>query len=77
MPSSASRSIVSVFEFEHLGDVECLQVQLHLAGLDLGEVQHLVDEPQQVLAGRADLLEVGHERAVSPSSSASSMSISL
>ena len=36
----------------HIGDqfchVECLQVQLHLARLDLGQVQDVVDQPQQM-----------------------------
>jgi hypothetical protein len=40
------------------GDVEALEVQLHLAGLDLGEVEHGVDQLQQVLAGRVDLSEI-------------------
>ena len=31
------------------------QVQHRLAGLDLADVQHVVDEPQQVLAGGGDL----------------------
>ena len=38
-----------------------LQVQVHLAGLDLGEVENVVDQRQQVLARSVDLLEVGDE----------------
>src|SRR5919106_816305 len=40
------------------GDVEGLEVELHLAGLDLGQVEHGVDQLEQVLAGCIDLLEV-------------------
>ncbi len=36
-------------------------MQLHLAGLDLRKIQDVVDESQQMLAGRRDLLEVGAE----------------
>ena len=43
---------------DQAGHVEGLEVQLHLAGLDLGEIEDGVDQPQQVLAGRVDLLEV-------------------
>ena len=35
---------------------------VHPAGLDLREVEDVVDQPEQVLAGRVDLLEVGQER---------------
>ena len=42
-------------------DLECLEIQPHLAGLDLGEVEDVVDEPEQVLAGGLDLLEVGDD----------------
>ena len=49
----------------HLGDgsrqVERLEVQLHLAGLDLGQVEDAVDQAQQVFAGAADLVQVGAE----------------
>ena len=37
--------------------VKRLLHQLHLAGLDLAHVQHLVNEAQQVLAGKGDLLQ--------------------
>ena len=40
------------------GHVEALEVEVHLAGLDLGEVEHGVDQLQQVLARRVDLAEV-------------------
>ena len=36
-----------------------LRQQLHLAGLDLGEVEDVVDDREQVLAGPVDLLQVG------------------
>ena len=59
-----------------LADLERLQEQVHPPGLDLGEVQDVVDEPEQVLAGRVDLLEVREEGVLRPRSSASSWSIS-
>ena len=43
-------------------DLERLQEQVHPPGLDLGEVEDVVDQPEQVLAGRVDLLEVREER---------------
>jgi len=46
---------------DHVRDAELLEIELHLAGLDLGQVQDVVDQPQQVLAGAVDLLEVGDE----------------
>ena len=42
-------------------DVEGLEVELHLPRLDLREVEHGVDELEEVLAGRVDPLEVGDE----------------
>ena len=42
-------------------DVESLEVQLHLAGLDLREIEDVVDEDQQVLAGSGDFLQIGIE----------------
>ena len=47
---------------DQLADLERLQEQVHPAGLDLGEVQDVVDQPEQVLAGRVDLLEIRDER---------------
>ena len=47
---------------DELADLERLQEQVHPAGLDLGEVQDVVDQPEQVLAGRVDPLEVREER---------------
>ena len=44
-----------------LRDVERLQEEVHLAGLDLRQVEDVVDERQQVLARGVDLLEVGGE----------------
>ena len=49
---------------QHRGEVKALQVQLHLARFDLREVEHAVDEAEQVVAGLLDLLEIGHERLV-------------
>src|SRR6185369_12273542 len=40
-------------------DVECLEVQRHLAGLDLREVEDVVDQAEQMPAGGLDLLQVG------------------
>ena len=43
---------------QDLGDVHAQAFELQLAGLDLGEVQHVVDDAQQVLAGPLDLVQV-------------------
>ena len=59
-----------------LADLERLQEEVHAAGLDLGEVEDVVDQPQQVLAGRVHPLQVRDRNASSPRSSASSWSIS-
>ena len=37
-----------------------LEEQVHLARFDLGDVQDVVDHRQQMLAGGADLLQVGN-----------------
>ena len=42
-----------------LVEIEIVEEQVHLAGLDLGDVEDVVDHRQQVLAGGADLLQVG------------------
>ncbi len=72
-----SGSIVTTTPWTICCDVEGLEVELHLAGLDLGQVQDAVDQAEQVLAGRADLVQVGHEAVDLPGSSASSWSSSL
>src|SRR5207245_10983032 len=38
-------------------DVDRLQAQLHLAGLDLGKIEDVVDQSEEVLSARVDLLE--------------------
>ena len=40
-----------------VGKVKFLLHKLHLAGLDLAHVQHLIDQTQQVLAGKGNLLQ--------------------
>ena len=49
---------------EHGGDVELLDEDVHLAGLDLRQVEDVVDQAEQVLAGAADLVEVGLEHVL-------------
>lgn len=61
---------------DKLGEIDRLDIQLHLAGLDLGDVENVVDHREEVLSGRADLLQVG-DLLAAPSSSASSRRISL
>ena len=39
------------------GELDVLEVQLHLARLDLGEIEDLVDQVQEVLAGAVDASE--------------------
>ena len=58
---STSGSTVAATSRTSVGDVEGLEVELHLAGLDLREVEDVVDQPEQVLAGGVDLLQVGDE----------------
>jgi hypothetical protein len=43
-------------------DAKCLQDEFYLAGLDFREIEDGVDERQQVLPSRANLLEVGEHR---------------
>ena len=43
---------------DHHLEVDTTQLQRHLAGLDLGFVKDVVDQPQQHLAARLDLLDV-------------------
>ena len=43
---------------DELVEVEIVEEEVHLAGLDLGDVEDVVDHRQQVLAGRADLLQI-------------------
>ena len=63
-PRSGARWICSVLTFFSIsglmveatpsiifGHVEALQVQIHLAGFDLGQIEDVVDQRQQVLAG--------------------------
>jgi hypothetical protein len=38
----------------HRGDLEVDDLEVHPSGLDLGEVQHVVDDRQQGLARRLD-----------------------
>src|ERR1700730_10137352 len=40
------------------GEIEGLRLQLHAAGLDLGQVEDVVDEREEVLARRQDVVEV-------------------
>ena len=46
---------------DHRRDVEVLDQHVHLAGLDLGQIEDVVDQAQEVLAGAIDLLEIGQE----------------
>ena len=46
---------------EHGGDVEGLQEEVHLAGFDLRQVENVVDQRQQMLAGGLNFLQVGNE----------------
>ena len=43
------------------GTLEGLQVEVHFAGLDFGEVEDVVDQGEQVAAGGVDLLQIGDE----------------
>ena len=43
---------------DNLGEFEGLEEQLHLAGLDLGNVEDVVDEPEQMARGVEDLVQI-------------------
>ena len=53
------------------------QEQLHFAGLDLRNVEHGVDQLEQVLAGRVDFIERSGRNSSKLLVSASSVNISL
>ncbi|MGZ3357548.1 MAG: hypothetical protein ACXVBO_22240 [Isosphaeraceae bacterium] len=38
-------------------ELDCLRIELELASLDLREVEHLVDEAEQVLTGAVNALQ--------------------
>ena len=46
---------------DQLPDLERLNEEVHPAGLDLGEVEDVVDQTQQVLAGSIDPLQIRQE----------------
>ncbi len=45
-------------------DGDVLGQDVHLLGLDLREVEDVVDQPEKVLGVRADLSEIGLERVL-------------
>src|SRR6185503_1675498 len=52
---SARRRYHAVHE---LGEREALLIKIHLAGLELGQIEEIVDELEQLLAGAVDALQV-------------------
>ena len=58
---SISGAIVDWTWASRSATLEGLDQDLHLAGLDLGEVEDVVDQAEEVPAGDADLGEVGDE----------------
>ena len=62
---AASGRLVELDLLDQLGEIDGLDIQLHLAGLDLGDIQDVVDHGQQVLSGSADLLQIGDLLAAS------------
>ena len=40
------------------GEVDVLEIDVHLAGLDLRQVEDVVDHAEQMPAGRLDLFEI-------------------
>ena len=46
---------------QHLPHIEIAGIQLHLAALDLGHIQNVVDQPQQIIGGGLDLLQAVHD----------------
>ena len=47
---------------DEVGHREVLREEVHPPGLDLGQIEDVVDQPQQVPARRGDLLQVAAER---------------
>ncbi len=47
-----------------LAEIDLLDMQVHAAGLDLGQIENVVDQPEQMLAGGLDLDEVRLARLV-------------
>ena len=45
-------------------NVDLLYEYFHLAGFDLGKVEDIIDQPQQMTAGTLDFLEVGYKAAL-------------
>jgi hypothetical protein len=66
-----SRNIV-----QHLANIECFKMQVHSAGFDLGQIEHIVDQQQQMPAATLIFCKSGM-KASFPRSVASSVSISL
>ena len=58
-------------------DRERLEVELHPARLDLGQVEDVVDEREQVVGRARDPLQVGSTLSAGPDARASSSSMSL
>jgi hypothetical protein len=57
-PSRAAGSIVRSALFRHVDHVERLVARLEAPGLDLGHVEHLVDDLEQVAARTADVARI-------------------
>ena len=54
---SASWRAVPIDLVDQRRELHRLRIELELAGLDLGEVEHLVDEAEQVVAGAVHALQ--------------------
>ena len=47
--------------FEQRHDLDVFEIDVHPAGLDLRQIENVVDQAEQMAAGAFDLLEVGNE----------------
>src|SRR5580658_2791044 len=46
---------------QHVANIKRLQVQIHPSGLDLGEIENIVDQSEQLLTRRVDPVEIAHK----------------
>ena len=75
--SSTSGSIDGLHLVDQAGEIDLLEIDVHAAGFDLRQIEDVVDQAEQMLAGALDLLSDRRRLASSPRSVASSTRISL
>ena len=74
MPSAAGQTISRRFAvrrgqrlddrahlLDEAGEIDLFEIEVHLAGLDLRQIENVVDQAEEMPAGVADLREVGQK----------------